>query len=98
LELKKVISITFVLIFLFVVGCSTHYHTVGKGPGGNDVSMQRQWYILWGLVPLNDVDTNDMAGEAEDYEIKTQYTILDFIIGIPASIVTINSRTVKVTK
>jgi hypothetical protein len=59
---------------------------------------QRQWYILWGLVPLNNVDTYHMAGGTKDYEIKTEASALDVIISIFTGIVTVNSRTVTVTK
>lgn len=51
-----------------------------------------------GLVPINDVDTKDMAGDAINYKIKTEVTPLDFLISIPASTVTVTSRTVTVIK
>ena len=83
---------------LVVIGCTTHVHTVGKGPQGYDVTGARQWYIVYGLVPINEVDTNAMAGEATDYEIITSYTPVDFIIGVVAGFITVSSRTVTVQK
>jgi len=83
---------------ILAFGCSAHIHTVGNGPAGQGTESTRQWYILWGLVPLNEVDTNTMAGEAADYEIQTQITVLDFLITIPTSIITVNCRSVTVTK
>lgn len=58
----------------------------------------RQWYVLWGLVPINDVDTNAMAGQSTDYEITTSVTVVDFIINAIGSYVTVNCRTVEVRK
>ena len=93
------LSAAFLIVgMLFVIGCSAHVHKVGKGAQGYDVTEARQWYIVWGLVPINDVDTNVMAGEATDYEITTSYTPVDFIIGVVAGSITISSRTVSVRK
>jgi len=86
---------------LLIVGCSTHVHTVGAGPQSGVTKTARQYYLLWGLVPLNTVDTGIMAGDASDYEIQTQLGPVDVVIGV-ASTVTIaglvSSRTVKVVK
>ena len=84
---------------LLVIGCSTHIHKVGNGAQGyDDISNARQWYILWGLVPINEVDTNAMAGGASDYEIITSSTIIDILIGAVAGSVTVSSRSVSVRK
>jgi hypothetical protein len=39
-----------------------------------------------------------MAGPVADYEIKTEQNVVDFIIGMFTGIVTVNCRTVTVTK
>ena len=95
---KTVVSFAVVALLLFAVGCSTHIHTVGNGPQTHQVDSARQWFILFGLIPLNTVDTGAMAGNAADYEIKTQLAPVDILIGIPASYITVSSRTVTVTK
>ena len=96
--MRKLSAVVMILLALFVVGCSTHTHMVGAGPQTGEEITARQWYILWGLVPLNEVDTAEMAGGAADYMIETQTTPLDVIIGIPAAYVTVSSRTVTVTQ
>lgn len=95
---RKFSAVFLIAAMLFVIGCSAHVHTVGKGAQGYNVTEARQWYIVWGLVPINDVDTNAMAGEATDYEITTSYTPIDFIIGVVAGSISISSRTVSVRK
>ena len=82
---------------LITVGCQTHMHTVGKGAQGSQVETNRQWYCIWGLVPINELDTQSIAG-TEDYDIETEITFIDFLIAIPGCFVTVNSRTVFVTK
>ena len=95
---KKFSAVLLIVGMLFVIGCATHTHVVGKGAQGTDMIESRQWYVLWGLVPINDIDTNTMAGEATDYEITTEHTVLDFVINVFTSVVTVNSRTVSVRK
>ena len=86
---------------LLIVGCSTHVHTIGTGPQSGVTKTARQYYILWGLIPINTVDAGAMVGDANNYEIKTQLGPVDAMIGV-ASAVTIgglvSSRTVKVVK
>jgi len=97
--MKKMIKIvTIVLLLLVFVGCTTHIHNVGNGPQTQSTAEARQWYILWGLVPINEVSTNTMAGNTDDYQIKTEVTPIDILIGMVASVVTVSSRTVTVTK
>lgn len=96
--MKKTVSGLMLIVMLIIVSCSTHIHQIGNGPQGYQVVEARQWYILFGLVPLNTVDTNQMSGDAKDYEIKTETTVLDFIFNIFTSYVTVSSRTVSVKK
>ena len=65
---------------VFFIGCATHVHTVGDGPTSNKEVQTKQWYLIYGLYPLNDVDTQKMADGAESYEIKTQTTFMDGLI------------------
>ncbi len=86
------------LIVVFVVSCSTHTHTVGEGSmTGKEVSA-RQWYVAYGLAPLNKVDTNEMAGDAENYEIITQTSFVDGLINLFTGNLTVTCRTVTVVK
>ena len=96
--MKKTTNTIMIVLTLFFVGCSSHVHTVGSGPKTGEVETARQWYILFGKIPLNEVDTNAMAGGAANYEIKTSSEAFDIIVGLPASQLTVSSRTVTVTK
>lgn len=96
--LRKCLAVVLILGIFLVIGCTTHIHRVGNGPQGNDLMIQRQWYVLFGLVPINEVDTHAMAGGATDYVIMTQHTPLDIVINLFTGAVSINSRTVIVRK
>lgn len=97
--MKRIIALFLVFILFFLMaGCAAHIHEVGQGAQGNNITEARQWYVLWGLVPINEVDSADMAGDAADYTIKTEQNALDVIINIFTSYVTVVSRTVTVTQ
>ena len=97
--LNKIVAVFCIAGILFVAGCATHYHQVGQGAQGPIETVEaRQWYVLWGLVPINDVDTHSMAGGTPDYDITTQTTFIDFIISAFTNYVSVNCRTVTVEK
>ena len=96
---------------MLFISCATHLHTVGYGPQIGVKATARQYYLLWGLVPINTIETNEMAGldingkQIENYEIQTQTGPVDIGISIALGIITlgigpavIQSRTVTVTK
>ena len=99
--MRKIVILMMIVSSLLIVGCSTHVHTIGAGPQSGVTKTARQYYILWGLVPINTVDAGAMVGDANNYEIQTQLGPADVVIGV-ASLATIgglvSSRTVKVVK
>jgi hypothetical protein len=97
--LHKVVALLLILVFVLgMVGCMSHTHVVGNGAQGVSTQEARQWYVLFGLVPINDANSAMLAGNATDYTIKTEISPLDFIINIFTSWVTVYSRTVSVTR
>ncbi len=97
--IKKLMSMVLVFLMLFImVGCMANISKVGTGAQGSEMLQERQWYVLWGLVPINNVDSNAMAAGAENYTLKTEQSALDVIINIFTSYVSVVSRTVTVTK
>ena len=95
--MRKAIGVILVASLL-LGGCMTHMHVVGDGAPMGTTQEERQWYVLWGLVPINKVDTAQMTMGAANYTIKTEQNALDVIINIFTSVVTVTSRTVTVKK
>jgi hypothetical protein len=81
-----------------MTSCYTFHHQVGDGGTGASEETERQWFILWGLVELNSVDSQEMAGGATDYTATTEWTPLDILINIFTGYITVYSRTYTVTK
>jgi Bor protein len=96
---KKLLSVLGALALAsFLTGCNTLVHEVGRGAQGHDEVEKRQWYALWGLVPLGEVDSHAMAKGATDYTVTSEHTIIDILLNLITTWVTINSQTVTVEK
>ena len=96
---RTLLSLTAVLLLLaFTAGCYVHTHTIGSGAAGMDTVKARQWYALWGLVPINQIDTKAMSASATDYNIRTEHSFIDVVIGFFTGWVTVYPKTVTVTK
>lgn len=95
---RMLMLVTLAVTALFLVSCSANIHNIGDGPQQGIKVKQRQWYVLFGLIPLNQVDTAAMADGADNYQIKTVQNVDDILINIITNYVTITSRTVEVTK
>lgn len=96
---KKILVITVLLAFMLAItGCYTNNHIIGSGAKGGTEMTEKQWYALWGLVPINNVNTNSMAGDVNDYQITTSHSFVDLLISAFTGIVTIQVKSVTVKK
>jgi PBP1b-binding outer membrane lipoprotein LpoB len=86
------------LLALLLSSCMTLTHVVGNGATSGVSTEKKQWYALWGLVPINTVDSKAMASGASNYTIKSQVKFIDYVISAFTSIVTVNVQTVSVQK
>ena len=86
------------ILVLLLSACATHTHTIGDGPSTGLSETKRQYYALYGLIPINKVDTNALVGDSQDYRLETGVQAVDVLIGALGGSFTISSRTVKVTK
>lgn len=92
------------ITFLFS-SCMATMHTVGKGGKGDCKSVgqydaeKKQWYWLFGALPLNKVDSKELAGGAQNYTIRTTNSLIDYLIDIPGTyLLGIRSQTIRVSK
>lgn len=85
--------------------CNATMHTVGTGGKGNCKSVgqydakKKQWYLFWGLLPLNSVDSKALAGGAQNYTIRVTTSFGDGLIAIPGSyLLGLRTQTIRVSK
>ena len=94
--MKKITLIVSSVLVLTLMSCATHTHNVGKGAQGSVVKKGRTMWVI-NLVPIIEVDTAALAGDATDYTITTQVDFVDMLVyGLTSGL--IKSRVVKVTK
>lgn len=100
--MRRVVVFLLVAVFIFgpLTGCFTMKHTVGNGGGTQVAAAERQWFALWGLIPLGSKDGGQMAANAglSDYTVQTQWSVVDIILNIFTGYITFYSRTVTVFK
>lgn len=78
--------------------CVYHHHRVGVGPSGIQTVSARQWYWMFGLLRLNEVDTQRYAHDSVSYDIRTQFSFTDLLYTIVLGPLTVTSRTVVVER
>ncbi len=95
---KLMVVLLIVSLCLAVTGCYTFNHQVGKGAQKGIKVEKKQWFILWGLVPIVEVKSQELAGGADDYSVQTQMSVVDVVISVITGWATIYPQTVTVTK
>ena len=96
---RPILKAVVVLVLLVpMTSCFTMKHRVGTGAAGSQEVQNRQWFALWGLIPLGSVDSQAMAGGAANYDVQTQWSPLDVIMNIFTGYVSFYSRTITVKK
>ena len=86
------------LLALLLSSCMSLTHVVGTGASSGVTTEKKQWYALWGLVPINEVDSKAMAGGDSNYTIKSKVKFVDYVISAFTSAISINVQTVSVQK
>jgi hypothetical protein len=77
-------------------GCISHQHVVGLGPTGTGSTSERQYYVLFGLLQVNEVDTQRFAPELTSYAIDTRFSFTDLLLTTLLLPLTVTTRTVTV--
>lgn len=77
-------------------GCATHTHVVGLGATGAKTEVHRQFYWIFGLYQVNEVDTQRMSGDLTSYTIETRFGWTDLLLAPFLLPLTATSRTVVV--
>ncbi len=81
---------------LFVTACVSHQHTVGLGSTGTGVARARQYYALFGLWQINEVDTQRLAPDLTSYDVDTRFSFVDLLLAPVFLPLTMTTRTVTV--
>ena len=69
---------------------------VGLGPTGLGEVSTRQFYLLFGLIRVNEVNVQRMASDLTGYSIATEFSLVDLLLAPVLLPFTATSRTVTV--
>lgn len=96
--MKKLLVALICVLAVSFTSCFTTKHTVGSGVSSGLTVTERQWYALWGLLPIKQADSKAMAAGAKNYTITTEFTLVDVIISAITGIATVVTNSVTVQK
>lgn len=85
-----------VALSFFATACVSHQHVVGLGPSGAGEQSARQYYVLFGLLQVNGVESQRLAGDLTSYSIDTRFGWWDLLLAPFLAPLTATSRTVTV--
>ena len=82
LYMKKTIK-SLAIASLFAVtlsSCYTYTTVVGNGAQGNKEVKAWNHYLIGGLAPVGVSDPAELAGDATDYDVKTEITFVNGLV------------------
>lgn len=86
----------FFIVMLTMPSCYTYTYTVGDGPQTNVEVTESNHYFIYGLAQGKQSDPIQMAGGAENYEVKIEHTFVDGLLNaLTFGIYTPTTTTVK---
>ncbi len=78
-NLFKTLSIALVMC-IALSSCYTYTTVVGNGAQGNREVKQWNHYLIGGLAPVGVSDPAELAGDAKDYDVKTEITFVNGLV------------------
>ncbi|MEO0081447.1 MAG: hypothetical protein ABIL25_04020 [candidate division WOR-3 bacterium] len=104
---KTVVLVCLAATLLMTVGCGTVLVTA---PPKSDIRLlaelepasarvtMKNWYVLWGLVPITNNNTNDLIAKhgLKQVRVKTYWSFVDALINAVLGIVSIWTNTVEI--
>lgn len=66
---------------MLMTSCYTYKSVVGNGAQGNKEVSKWNHYVVYGLAPVGVSDAQVLADGAEDYDITTEHTFVNGLVG-----------------
>lgn len=93
---RRPAALVLLLCWLNGASCCSHEHIVGLGPTGSGEFTERQYYLFFGLLPLQEVNTQNLAQNLTSYSVETRFSLMDLLLFPVLLPLTGASRTVTV--
>lgn len=94
---KNVLNLALMVSMIFMLSsCYTYTFAVGSGAKGDKEVIEKNHFLIGGLVPLEQSDPKAMAGGADNYDVTVTHTFIDGLLaGITGGIYTPTTTIVK---
>ncbi len=80
---KSIANFVVVICLVFSLNsCYTYHFTVGDGAQTGIETRKMNHYLIYGLAPVNVTTPEQLAGDAEDYDVTIQHTFVDGLINV----------------
>lgn len=78
---KNLLKLTLLFAVVFTLSsCYTYTYNVGNGPQSGIEVKGKNHYFVYGLAPGGITDPIQMAGGAENYQVKIEHSFIDGLI------------------
>jgi hypothetical protein len=81
---KKVLKMATVLFAVSILfsSCYTYTTVVGEGPKGAEQVSKWNHYLIAGLAPIDVSNPKDLAGDAQNYSVKTEQSFVNGLLSV----------------
>ena len=86
------------IMIITLSSCLSMQYVSGTGASKSIVVKKKQWFALWGMVPLNPVNPKEMAEKSNNYIVKTEFSFGDILLGILIFATSFERQTITVIK
>ena len=69
-------------IGILFTSCYSYTTVVGDGAKGNETTKKWNHYLIGGLAPIDVSNPKDLAGGAEDYNVKTEMSFVNGLVSV----------------
>lgn len=85
------------IIAVSMTSCYTLTYSVGEGARTGYTVSKKNHYLIYGLIPLQTSDPQEMAGGAENYDVTIQHNFIDGLVDfLTGGIYTPTTTTVRI--
>jgi len=94
--MNKLLLSTMIAMIFLLTSCYTYQMNVGEGSQTGVEVVEKNHYLIYGLIPLSQSDPAKMADGASDYSVTIVHTFIDGLLNaITGGIYTPTTTVVK---
>ena len=81
LNFNKLFPLIALVMLFSLSSCYTYTTVVGEGAQGTKEVKEWNHYLIGGLAPVSVSNPAELAGDAKDYDVKTEISFVNGLVG-----------------